>query len=564
MKSILITISSILFMSGAAFSQVKIGNNPGVIDPSALLELESTDKGLIIPRMTSIDRQNIPSPAEGLIVFDIWTQTLWYNSASGWIELVLTTVVYVNDQITDGDQDTWVVTQQNPDDDTVRIGTGGTERYRFTSRSLDQVNNGKSLFIGENAGKNDDLTDNENVFAGYKSGFTSLSGYSNTALGSHALFSNSNGNHNTAIGAYSQHSLNGGGFNSALGSYAMYNLQAGFWNTALGFEALYSNISGNMNAAVGYQSMRQITTSQNTAIGAWSLHNQSGGNNTAVGYYALFGNTGSGSSNVAVGHETLKSNTSGGYNVAIGADAMEFNTSGSTNVAGGWLALGLNQSGSNNTALGTTALYNNFTGSDNTAIGAGSGPDVGNPVQNYTTSLGRYALTTADNQVRIGHAGIGSIGGYQNWTNLSDGRFKKDIAEDVPGLDFITQLKPVTYHLDLDKINKHLGFPDSVMNDEAFASSARYKSNVVQTGFIAQEVELIAQSLGYDFSGVDAPKNSRDLYGLRYAEFVVPLVKAVQEQQLLIEKQMFAIEGLEFSVKSLQESIEALEKVKLP
>jgi hypothetical protein len=48
------------------------------------------------------------------------------------------------------------------------------------------------------------------------------------------------------------------------------------------------------------------------------------------------------------------------------------------------------------------------------------------------------------------------------------------------------------------------------------------------TGFIAQEVEQAANEIEYDFSGVDAPKND-DLYGLRYVEFVVPLVKAVQE-----------------------------------
>ena len=39
----------------------------------------------------------------------------------------------------------------------------------------------------------------------------------------------------------------------------------------------------------------------------------------------------------------------------------------------------------------------------------------------------------------------------------------------------------------------------------------------------------MARKLNYDFSGVDAPKNKEDFYGLRYAEFVVPLVKAVQE-----------------------------------
>jgi hypothetical protein len=40
-------------------------------------------------------------------------------------------------------------------------------------------------------------------------------------------------------------------------------------------------------------------------------------------------------------------------------------------------------------------------------------------------------------------------------------------------------------------------------------------------------VEKAAQSMGYNFSGVDVDESS--IYGLRYAEFVVPLVKAVQE-----------------------------------
>ena len=52
---------------------------------------------------------------------------------------------------------------------------------------------------------------------------------------------------------------------------------------------------------------------------------------------------------------------------------------------------------------------------------------------------------------------------------------------------------------------------------------------MVYTGFVAQDVEKAARELNYDFSGVDAAKNDKDLYGLRYSEFVVPLVKAVQE-----------------------------------
>ncbi|HLF65296.1 MAG TPA: hypothetical protein VI603_16135 [Saprospiraceae bacterium] len=48
-------------------------------------------------------------------------------------------------------------------------------------------------------------------------------------------------------------------------------------------------------------------------------------------------------------------------------------------------------------------------------------------------------------------------------------------------------------------------------------------------------MEEATRETGYNFSGVDAPKNGNDLYGLRYSVFVVPLVKAVQEQQVMIE-----------------------------
>ncbi len=56
------------------------------------------------------------------------------------------------------------------------------------------------------------------------------------------------------------------------------------------------------------------------------------------------------------------------------------------------------------------------------------------------------------------------------------------------------------------------------------------KKQVVYTGFVAQDVYQAAQSVGYNFSGVDKPKDDQQsFYGLRYGDFVVPLVKAVQE-----------------------------------
>jgi len=44
---------------------------------------------------------------------------------------------------------------------------------------------------------------------------------------------------------------------------------------------------------------------------------------------------------------------------------------------------------------------------------------------------------------------------------------------------------------------------------------------------------------------VDKPKNETSHYGLRYAEFVVPMVKAMQEQQVVIEAQQQKIEELQ-------------------
>ena len=55
------------------------------------------------------------------------------------------------------------------------------------------------------------------------------------------------------------------------------------------------------------------------------------------------------------------------------------------------------------------------------------------------------------------------------------------------------------------------------------------------------------------FQGVDAPKNEKDFYGLRYAKFVVPLVKGIQEQQVMIESQQKRIDELEKLVKQLIE-----------
>ncbi|MDR0505742.1 MAG: tail fiber domain-containing protein, partial [Dysgonamonadaceae bacterium] len=137
------------------------------------------------------------------------------------------------------------------------------------------------------------------------------------------------------------------------------------------------------------------------------------------------------------------------------------------------------------------------------------------------------------------NSSVTSIGGYAAWSNVSDARIKKNIRANVPGLDFINLLQPVTYNLDLDAADKIIYGDRKEKSDslnilgaeerETEKAAREERQKQLLTGFVAQDVEKAAQSIGYDFSGVDADKNGKGLYGLRYSEFVVPLVKAVQE-----------------------------------
>ncbi|MBC7775589.1 MAG: tail fiber domain-containing protein, partial [Phycisphaerae bacterium] len=130
-----------------------------------------------------------------------------------------------------------------------------------------------------------------------------------------------------------------------------------------------------------------------------------------------------------------------------------------------------------------------------------------------------------------GNTSITSIKGQVGFTTFSDARIKTNIQENVPGLPFIQKLRPVTYHYDIHRQNALMGIVDTAMWEGKYDIE-----KMTFSGFLAQEVEQAAQSLGYEFSGVDAPKNDQGLYGLRYAEFVVPMVKAMQEQQTQIER----------------------------
>jgi microcystin-dependent protein len=85
----LILLSAILFSFSGIFAQsvgISEDNNHQPAS-SAILDVESTTKGMLIPRMSTYQRENISNKAMGLLVFDIDTKSFWFYTDS-WSELI--------------------------------------------------------------------------------------------------------------------------------------------------------------------------------------------------------------------------------------------------------------------------------------------------------------------------------------------------------------------------------------------------------------------------------------------------------------------------------------------
>jgi trimeric autotransporter adhesin len=462
----IVLIVSIVFANKFLIAQgVAISEDNSTPNASAMLDVKSTTKGLLIPRMTQAQRTAIVAPATGLLVYQTDNPGgFYYYNGAEWFRLSL-------------QNEGWSTT-----------GNAGTNSaYNFIGTTDNQP---LSFRLNNTpAGKFDNVK--RNYFVGAGSGLSNITGEGNIAIGNGTLKKNTIGSGCVAIG------------DSALYNYNYFLGGA----VAIGYRALFADTTGHSNIAIG-----------------------SG---------ALSSNL-SGDINIAVGGNALGSNKTGDWNVGIGG--LNGNTTGSYNTSSGINALANNVNGNFNSAFGFQALFNNLSGSGNTALGHNSGKDLPNNVSNVTT-IGYLSgfSTTPSNHINIGNTSNTWIGGQVNWGVYSDKRIKKDIQENVPGLTFIMKLKPVTYHLDIHMQNEMV----YTRGSDSISWPGKYEiEDITQTGFIAQEVEQASKEVNYDFSGVIAPKTEEGLYSLRYAEFVVPLVKAVQELAAQNEEMKKEIENL--------------------
>jgi hypothetical protein len=485
---------------------------------SSILEIKSTSQGLLIPRMTRTQRGTIPSPATGLLIYQTDEVTgFYYYSSAGW--LLVNNVRGLNSNCfigqTAGESNTTGIRN---------IAIGRAALKKNTSRSY-LVAIGDSALYNNGTGQSSSFEANYNTAVGSKTLKNNTVGAWNTAFGYLALYSNTFGNSNSAFGSEAlQKNVYGEG-NTAIGHHTL-QFNNGYSNVAVGKSALNTNTTGSDNIAIGKEALFSNTDRNGCiGIGSGALYYNGIGvtaayeatENTAVGFEALNGNQ-NGFDNSAVGYLALHNNTTGFHNTALGSYSLRVNTSGFYNLAVGDQTLVSNLDGAQNTAVGHYSLVSVISGTYNTGVGAYTNMDA---ALSNSTVIGNAAYVNTSNSIAVGNTSVGSIKGQVGFTTFSDARIKENINENVPGLKFINELRPVTYHYNIHRQNQLLGIKD---NGDW---KGKYDiENVQFTGFIAQEVEAAAKKADYDFSGVD---KSSDLLGLRYSEFTVPLVKAVQE-----------------------------------
>ncbi len=437
----------------------------------------------------------------------------------------------------------------------MRFFTQGAERMRLTNGGLlvvaspayipggacavdvdGNINAQKSYFLGSSRV----LFDNggsSSIYCGIGSGASLAGGTDNAFFGYRSGQLNTTGGQNCFMGSFSGLSNLAGGANTFLGYACGQSNQNGGANTFLGYAAGISNVSGSDNVILGVKAGASNDASGNTFVGAYS------GNSNTVGDL-----------NVFVGYNAGLTNGIEYANTYVGYAAGQ-NANGYKNTFLGIFAGGNNTSGSGNTALGKDTGGAISTGGDNTFVGSGAGA-AGD--FNNSGAFGSSAISNADNMIRMGNTGITLLECEVNWTITSDARMKQNIQANVPGLSFIRQLRPVTYNYNMDAMDKFQNSSEEWINSDARAKAKAQKESIVYTGFLAQEVEQAAKNVNYNFSGVDAPNAQKGYYGLRYSEFVVPLVQAVQEQQTIIDDQNTKIENFNTEVENLNAEIENL------
>jgi trimeric autotransporter adhesin len=432
-----ISIATTLHFTSNAQS-LSINTTAAPADPSAILDVTSTAKGMLIPRMDKTQKNAIVTPANGLLVFQTAPDSIGFH----YYDLPNTRWVYINSNGFATDTIAWKLTGNSNVADTSFLGSINNKslRLRYNNIASGQINDSTTYFgykagsanptrthnigIGSNALQNNNATYNiaigdSALYSNSAGGVTAIgylalksnAGFDNIAIGYSAMDSNTTGGGNIAIGNFALRSNNNTSRNTAVGSYAMVSNKANF-GTAVGEFALTDNTTGSANTVVGSNALvSNKTGSANTALGTNTMfYNVTGGSNTVVGYQAMITNDSS-SGNTAIGRQALYLHRGlNGNNTAVGLEAMQFDSAGFTNVAVGWRSLRNHKRGGDNVAIGVGALEQDSSGNNNTAVGRSA--QFFHKRGNWNTSIGISSAQSADTAYEV--TALGTQAAYYN------------------------------------------------------------------------------------------------------------------------------------------------------
>ncbi|MCF8465662.1 MAG: collagen-like protein, partial [Flavobacteriales bacterium] len=89
MKRVLLLATLLVSLTAAnTFAQDNMGIGTSTPAPSAVLDLSATDKGFLVPRLTTAQRTAIVSPATGLMVFETNSSQFWYFNGTIWVQAI--------------------------------------------------------------------------------------------------------------------------------------------------------------------------------------------------------------------------------------------------------------------------------------------------------------------------------------------------------------------------------------------------------------------------------------------------------------------------------------------
>jgi hypothetical protein len=285
-----------------------LGNGDTVPDASSILDLTSTTRGFLLPRMSETDRDAIASPTTGLQIYNTDTNALNIYDGSAWGAI-------------GGGGSSPVV-----------LGTSGTTLYT----------------PGLGAGEGDTTTGN-NIFFGFNAGSAATSAYNSNFLGSDAGVG-ANVSHSNFFGSLAGADASTASYSNFLGNAAGRLATGASYSNFLGYDSGYNATNaGNSNFFGNSAGLRAANASNSFFAGAYAgaydgtsfLGSENAANSIFIGTNAGYG----------AGDFTLDNVSTPGWSILIGDNTS---TGGFSNS----IALGANAI---NTATDQFALADSVT-----------------------------------------------------------------------------------------------------------------------------------------------------------------------------------------------------------